>query len=139
MTDAPTSDIPNGDPATAQVAILLGSNSDLPVMKKCVIQLEKLGVAYDVVVASALRVLRLEWGRPQACPCRTRSKDIVTSRSSGTDGRTVSLVTFERYRPVVLFGLRSRCYLAVSFVRLTPPGSGELERGFDSRSMRRGG
>ncbi len=45
----------NGSPETAQVAILLGSDSDLPVMKKCLDSLAALEVAYDIVVASAHR------------------------------------------------------------------------------------
>ena len=96
-------------------------------------------VRYEVMAGSALGVLPEERGRSHTCLGRTHSRDMITSRSSCTDGRTGSLVTFERYRPVVLFGLRSRCYLAISFGRLTPPGSSELERGFDSRSMERGG
>jgi 5-(carboxyamino)imidazole ribonucleotide mutase len=39
----------------ARVCILMGSDSDLPVMKKCMEQLDKLGVAWDAVVASAHR------------------------------------------------------------------------------------
>ncbi len=39
----------------ALVGILLGSDSDLPVMRGCLEQLEKLGVPYDIVVASAHR------------------------------------------------------------------------------------
>lgn len=39
----------------ARVCILMGSDSDLPVMRKCMEQLDKLGVAWDAVVASAHR------------------------------------------------------------------------------------
>lgn len=45
----------NGSPETAKVAILMGSDSDLPVMRKCLEPLERLGVPYDIVVASAHR------------------------------------------------------------------------------------
>lgn len=45
----------NGDPRTAKVAILLGSDSDLPVMRLCLEQLEKFEVPFDIVVASAHR------------------------------------------------------------------------------------
>ncbi len=45
----------NGDVTTAKVAVLLGSDSDLPVMRKCLASLEELGVPYDIVVASAHR------------------------------------------------------------------------------------
>jgi len=45
----------NGTPEEARVAVLLGSDSDLPVMKKCLDQLGKLEVPFDVVVASAHR------------------------------------------------------------------------------------
>jgi phosphoribosylaminoimidazole carboxylase PurE protein len=38
-----------------KVAILMGSDSDLPVMRKCMEQLDKLGVPWDAVVASAHR------------------------------------------------------------------------------------
>lgn len=38
-----------------RVAILMGSDSDLPVMRKCMEQLERLGVKWDAVVASAHR------------------------------------------------------------------------------------
>lgn len=38
-----------------KVAILMGSDSDLPVMRKCMEQLDKLGVGWDAVVASAHR------------------------------------------------------------------------------------
>lgn len=45
----------NGDPTTARVAVLMGSDSDLPVMKACLQQLDALEVPYDIVVASAHR------------------------------------------------------------------------------------
>ena len=45
----------NGSPENARVAILLGSDSDLPTMRACLDQLAKLEVPYDVVVASAHR------------------------------------------------------------------------------------
>ena len=45
----------NGSPQAARVAVLLGSDSDLPVMRACLEQLEKLEVPYDCVVASAHR------------------------------------------------------------------------------------
>ncbi len=54
MNDAPTPAM-NGNPSTAKVAVLLGSNSDLPVMKKCIDKLAALEVPYDIVVASAHR------------------------------------------------------------------------------------
>lgn len=38
-----------------KVAILMGSDSDLPTMKKCVAELARLEVPYDIVVASAHR------------------------------------------------------------------------------------
>ncbi len=38
-----------------KVAVLMGSDSDLPVMKKCFEQLEQAGVRWDAVVASAHR------------------------------------------------------------------------------------
>jgi 5-(carboxyamino)imidazole ribonucleotide mutase len=40
---------------SAKVAILMGSDSDLPTMRKCIGELERLQVPYDVVVASAHR------------------------------------------------------------------------------------
>jgi len=43
-----------------QVAVLMGSDSDLPVMEKCLAQLKKLGIAYEVSVLSAHRT-------PDAC------------------------------------------------------------------------
>jgi 5-(carboxyamino)imidazole ribonucleotide mutase len=39
----------------AKVAILMGSDSDLPVMKKCLAELTRLEVPFDIVVASAHR------------------------------------------------------------------------------------
>jgi 5-(carboxyamino)imidazole ribonucleotide mutase len=39
----------------ARVAILMGSDSDLPTMRRCMEQLDKLGVPWDAVVASAHR------------------------------------------------------------------------------------
>lgn len=42
-------------PGAAKVAILLGSDSDLPTMRKCIEQLDRLGVPWDAVVASAHR------------------------------------------------------------------------------------
>jgi phosphoribosylaminoimidazole carboxylase PurE protein len=39
----------------AKVAILLGSDSDLPAMRKCIQELERFGVPYDLIVASAHR------------------------------------------------------------------------------------
>lgn len=45
----------NGSLSTARVAVLLGSDSDLPVMRKCLDQLAALDVPYDCVVASAHR------------------------------------------------------------------------------------
>jgi 5-(carboxyamino)imidazole ribonucleotide mutase len=39
----------------AKVAILMGSDSDLPTMKKCIAELTRLEVPYDIVVASAHR------------------------------------------------------------------------------------
>ena len=45
----------NGDLATAQVVILMGSDSDLPRMRQCLSTLEALEVAYDIRVASAHR------------------------------------------------------------------------------------
>jgi phosphoribosylaminoimidazole carboxylase PurE protein len=38
-----------------KVAILMGSDSDLPTMKKCIAELVRLEVPYDIVVASAHR------------------------------------------------------------------------------------
>jgi len=38
-----------------KVAILMGSDSDLPVMKKCLAELTRLDVPWDIVVASAHR------------------------------------------------------------------------------------
>ena len=38
-----------------KVAVILGSDSDLPVMRKCLAEMDRLGVTYDVVVASAHR------------------------------------------------------------------------------------
>lgn len=38
-----------------KVAILMGSDSDLPVMKRCIAELTRLEVPFDVVVASAHR------------------------------------------------------------------------------------
>ena len=38
-----------------KVAILMGSDSDLPVMKKCIAELTRLEVPWDIVVASAHR------------------------------------------------------------------------------------
>ena len=38
-----------------KVAILMGSDSDLPTMKKCIAELTRLGVAWDISVASAHR------------------------------------------------------------------------------------
>jgi phosphoribosylaminoimidazole carboxylase PurE protein len=46
---------PVGTAAAPRVAILLGSDSDLPVMRKCLEQLERLEVPFDIVVASAHR------------------------------------------------------------------------------------
>lgn len=43
-----------------RVAVLMGSDSDLPVMKKCLEQLKKLGIGYEVSVLSAHRT-------PDAC------------------------------------------------------------------------
>jgi 5-(carboxyamino)imidazole ribonucleotide mutase len=40
---------------TPKVAILMGSDSDLPTMKKCLAELDRLQVPYDIVVASAHR------------------------------------------------------------------------------------
>ncbi|MDR2492031.1 MAG: 5-(carboxyamino)imidazole ribonucleotide mutase [Coriobacteriales bacterium] len=40
---------------TAQVGIIIGSKSDLEVISACVDQLEKLGVAYELIIASAHR------------------------------------------------------------------------------------
>jgi phosphoribosylaminoimidazole carboxylase PurE protein len=40
---------------TPKVAVLMGSDSDLPTMKKCLAELDRLGVPYDIVVASAHR------------------------------------------------------------------------------------
>ena len=40
---------------TAKVAILMGSDSDLPTMKKCIAELTRLDVPWDIVVASAHR------------------------------------------------------------------------------------
>ena len=37
------------------VGIVMGSESDMPVMEKCTVQLDELGVPYEVVVASAHR------------------------------------------------------------------------------------
>ncbi len=45
----------NGDLNTAQVMILMGSDSDLPRMRQCLTSLEALDVAYDIRVASAHR------------------------------------------------------------------------------------
>lgn len=45
----------NGDLTTAQVVILMGSDSDLPRMKQCLSSLEALEVSYDIRVASAHR------------------------------------------------------------------------------------
>ena len=45
----------NGDLSTARVAILMGSDSDLPRMKQCLASLAALEVPYDIVVASAHR------------------------------------------------------------------------------------
>ena len=45
----------NGSPATARVAVLMGSDSDLPVMQACLDQLAALEIPYDCVVASAHR------------------------------------------------------------------------------------
>ena len=38
------------------VSIIMGSDSDLPVMKECALVLEEFGIAYEVVVSSAHRV-----------------------------------------------------------------------------------
>ena len=40
---------------SAKVAILMGSDSDLPTMKKCIAELTRLEVPWDIVVASAHR------------------------------------------------------------------------------------
>ena len=40
---------------TPLVGIIMGSKSDLPVMEGCTSELEKLGVPYDLVIASAHR------------------------------------------------------------------------------------
>lgn len=45
----------NGDLATAKVAVLMGSDSDLPRMRGCLSSLGALDVPYDIVVASAHR------------------------------------------------------------------------------------
>jgi 5-(carboxyamino)imidazole ribonucleotide mutase len=47
-------------PETPRVAVLMGSDSDLPVMKKCLEQLKKLGIPHEVSVLSAHRT-------PDAC------------------------------------------------------------------------
>lgn len=47
-------------PQTPRVAVLMGSDSDLPVMKKCLEQLKKLGIFHEVSVLSAHRT-------PDAC------------------------------------------------------------------------
>ena len=41
--------------AKPKVAVLMGSDSDLPVMKKCLAELTRLEVPFDIVVASAHR------------------------------------------------------------------------------------
>ena len=46
---------PSAKHSAPRVAILMGSDSDLPTMRKCMEQLDKLGVGWDAVVASAHR------------------------------------------------------------------------------------
>lgn len=41
------------------VGIIMGSKSDLPVMEGCTAELERLGVPYELVIASAHRNLSL--------------------------------------------------------------------------------
>ena len=48
---------------TPLVGIIMGSKSDLPVMEGCTAELERLGVPYELVIASAHRPTRCTSGR----------------------------------------------------------------------------
>jgi 5-(carboxyamino)imidazole ribonucleotide mutase len=55
MSQVPKSDEKSGSPATGKVAVVMGSNSDWPVMQYAVDQLEAFGVTYEAKVISAHR------------------------------------------------------------------------------------
>ncbi len=57
------------------VGIVMGSESDMPVMEKCTAQLDELGVPYEVVVASA-----------------HRSPDKVHEWAAGAEGRGIEVI-----------------------------------------------
>ena len=50
---------------TPLVGIIMGSKSDLPVMEGCTAELERLGVPYELVIASARRTKFTNGRRPR--------------------------------------------------------------------------
>ncbi|MCE9636633.1 MAG: 5-(carboxyamino)imidazole ribonucleotide mutase [Planctomycetes bacterium] len=90
---------PQGKPTgPARVCILMGSDSDLPVMRKCMEQLDKLGVAWDAVVASAHRT-------PDRVQRYVREKDaagcLVFVAAAGGAAHLAGAVAAQTTRPVL--------------------------------------